>query len=240
MDLVRVGKIGVGVKVPKVRLRTFGHQARRRKAGNKGNYIIVTCKTDNVQFTINGIKRTYNVIPNKPTKIQIDEKITSLENFSFQQNRYSITFLDISKLDVSSCYSFLRLTGWLDACTEINAAFNLDVPSRDLRASFDSDAALKNLNISTWNMAHSTGWVNYNTVFLRCTSLTNLKFGYNLNKTVDFKDCPLSHESALSVINGLAPVNSTQTITFSKATYNTLTNEEIALATSKGWSVASS
>ena len=49
---------------------------------------------------------------------------------------------------------------------------------------------------------------------------------------------PTPHGYALSVINGLAEVNTPETVTFNSTTYATLTDEEIAIATNKGWNVA--
>lgn len=41
------------------------------------------------------------------------------------------------------------------------------------------------------------------------------------------------------LINGLANVTTAKTITFKTSTYNTLTEEQKAVATSKGWTIAS-
>lgn len=76
-------------------------------------------------------------------------------------------------------------------------------------------------------------------MFYRCTSLTEvtgeirgLKLGINLSA------CPLTNGSAMVFINGLADVTTAQTVTFSTATYATLTEGQIAIATAKGWTVA--
>lgn len=48
---------------------------------------------------------------------------------------------------------------------------------------------------------------------------------------------PLINASAMVFINGLGSSTNTPSITFKSTTYDTLTEEQIALATSKGWSV---
>ncbi len=75
-------------------------------------------------------------------------------------------------------------------------------------------------------------------MFKGCTSLTTVK-GKNNVFAVDFvlSDSPLTNKSAMVFINGLSDVASTKEITFKRTTYDTLTEEQIAMATSKGWSV---
>lgn len=72
-------------------------------------------------------------------------------------------------------------------------------------------------------------------MFKLCKSLANLKFGKGLKKSIDLTDCPLTHTSALSVINGLSKVEEKQTITFSKITYDTLTKDDKEIAENKKW-----
>ena len=50
---------------------------------------------------------------------------------------------------------------------------------------------------------------------------------------------PLSHDSAMVLINGLSTTTANLKITFKASTYNTLTADDIAIATAKGWTVAS-
>ncbi len=60
---------------------------------------------------------------------------------------------------------------------------------------------------------------------------TNISLTYN----------PLDNDSAMIIINGLydySGTGSTRTIKFRTSTYNTLTDEQKAIATSKGWTVS--
>ena len=77
-------------------------------------------------------------------------------------------------------------------------------------------------------------------MFYGCTSLRNLSFGKNYsNYTLDLGDCPLTHTSAMSVINGLKQCSKEAQLIFSTETFNTLTQEELALALSLGFTVVS-
>ncbi|MBD5294849.1 MAG: BspA family leucine-rich repeat surface protein [Bacteroides sp.] len=77
-------------------------------------------------------------------------------------------------------------------------------------------------------------------MFYGCSSLRNLSFGKNYsNYTLDLGDCPLTHTSAMSVINGLKQCTKNPQLIFSAETYDTLTDEELALALSLGFTVVS-
>ena len=77
---------------------------------------------------------------------------------------------------------------------------------------------------------------NTNLAFYGCTSLTDVDGFTGLKVNIDFSDSPLTHDSALNVIDNLA-VSSGHKVTFKKTTFDTLTPEDIAKATSKGWEI---
>lgn len=242
--------------VPTVRLPG---QAKFGSAGddpNKGKTIIVTATTDSVTLNINNTAHTYAVTPNKPTKIVIDEEITSLSQFAYKNT--TITALDLSKLKIDNAVNLAtafrecsKLASLLLPNVKVNYIANafyraesitsLDASMIDISdviavtAVFGSMYKLTTLDISTWDFSRVISTYD----FLYSKVLEDLKFGYNLKISTSFQYTSLTHESALSVINGLAEVTTTQTLTFKATTYNTLTDEEIAIATSKGWSVVS-
>ena len=96
--------------------------------------------------------------------------------------------------------------------------------------------SLTSLNISSFNLSAVT---NVDNMFNECSSLTDLQFGTNLKVSLDLSDSPLTHTSALSVLNGLATITTSQSITFKASTYSTLTAAEIKTATDKGWAITS-
>lgn len=51
---------------------------------------------------------------------------------------------------------------------------------------------------------------------------------------------PLTADSAMVFINGLEEVTETKTLSLKDTTYDSLTEEQIAIATSKGWTVTRS
>ena len=60
-----------------------------------------------------------------------------------------------------------------------------------------------------------------------------------ISTSIDLQSSPLTHDSAMALMNGLNTVTGTKTITFKSTTYETLTEAEIAAATAKGWTVKS-
>ena len=69
--------------------------------------------------------------------------------------------------------------------------------------------------------------------------LTTLKGFVGASANLDISYChQLSHESVMEIINGLATVSG-KTLTLNSTTYNKLTAAELAIATGKGWTVAS-
>ena len=75
-------------------------------------------------------------------------------------------------------------------------------------------------------------------MFYLCTSLSNLYIS-NLKTSLDLFFCPLTHDSALFIINNLQTVPSSagESITFDSSTRDTLTPAEISIATRKGWTI---
>lgn len=93
---------------------------------------------------------------------------------------------------------------------------------------------------SRWASGYSTS---NSECFDGCTSLTNIEWEGDIEilatTNPKFNSCPLTHECALRIINALASASSNVKITFSAHTYGLLTAEDIAIATAKGWTVAS-
>lgn len=181
-----------------------------KDVGRSIYYVFI--KNSSVNITINNVKEQYPPgVLNKITKIVINNKqdIISLKNMFYSQ--IHISYIDLSEFNI-------------DNVTDATNCF------RDCRA-------LEYLDISTWNFGNvkyiGGAFIIYN------SNLTTLKFGYNLKVSIDFSYCPLTHESALSVINGLTEVITPQTITFKNITYSTLTDDDIAIAAIKGWNVVS-
>lgn len=81
----------------------------------------------------------------------------------------------------------------------------------------------------------------YNSPVGNCTSLRTFGGLIGMNKSFYCSGSDvLSYESLLNVLNGLADGVSGQTLTLNEVLVNLLSDEDIAIATNKGWSVSPS
>ena len=104
----------------------------------------------------------------------------------------------------------------------------------DVRGLFYKCNLMRSVDLSEFDFSNITDTAN---MFTGCTSLTDLKFGKNLRVSLDLSDCPLTHESVLSVIDGLAEVDEQQTLSLNYETYATLTDEGIKIIKNKNWKI---
>ena len=148
-----------------------------------------------------------------------------------------LTSLDLSNFDTSSVTNM----GWMfDGCSKLTSLdlSNFDTSSvTDMKWMFGYCQGLTSLNLSGWNLSKVTNTIN---MFFSCSKLTTITGPITgISVRIDLKYSPLTHDSAMVLMNGLNTVTETKKITFKSTTYETLTEAEIAAATAKGWTVAS-
>lgn len=150
--------------------------------------------------------------------------------------------IDLSMISASSNY--IGMTQCFTSCKKItrivtpNAALTLD------RAFLTcSELVTLQMDLSTTygtgsnRLRNPIGGASSSTA---CKKLTNITNGFkNANTNLQLGYAPLTHESVLQIIDGLGTVSSA-TLTLSASARATLTNDEIAVATSKGWTLATS
>lgn len=142
--------------------------------------------------------------------------------------------LDLSSFNTSKVTDMKEMFGY---CRKLN---HLDLSSFDtsnvtnMSWMFENCKSLKALDISSFNFTNVKNVID---MFYYCFSLTDLKFGKNLKISIDLSDCPLTHESVLSVIDGLAEVEEQQTLWLNCKNYDQLTDEDISFANSKNWKI---
>lgn len=122
---------------------------------------------------------------------------------------------------------FMRCTG-LTSIPQLDTSNSTDFSNMFYEC--DSLTSLPQLNTSKG--------LNFLYMFKGCTSLTTVAGLLGCRYSVTFGDCPLTHQSALNVINSLGiAADPNQSITFSPSTYNTLDAVELQVALNKGWMV---
>lgn len=163
------------------------------------------------------------------------ENVTNMINMF--ASCYALTELDLS---VWNTKSLIQLTGMFSYCGNL---INLNLSGWDVskvRAFtnlFGSCYELNTLNIDGWDF--STG-ISFSGTFSSCRNLKNVIGTISgISANLDLSAAPLTNDSAMVFINGLAQTSLSRTLTFSTTTYNTLTDEQKAIASSKRWTIAS-
>lgn len=75
----------------------------------------------------------------------------------------------------------------------------------------------------------------FENAFRRCVNLQYLGGFVGLKVSIDLRYSPLTHESLMNVINNLAGVTSLPKLSLGETNLAKLTDDEIAIATDKGW-----
>lgn len=158
----------------------------------------------------------------------------------------------------NACYSLKRLpnlTGWdLSKATDVNSMFSGLYGIRELNTDgiifptvntkhdnfFRYCYQLINLNASNIDLKYASA--SYSNFISDCRELIEFyppqNIGYG-NRACNFSFANmLSHDSLLRILNNLATVTTATTLTLGKANLDVLTDEEKAIATSKGWTLA--
>lgn len=147
-------------------------------------------------------------------------------------------FFECTNLKYIEQYDFSNVTnmGWaFYNCSNITTVPPLDTHSvTDIKYCFSDCTKIKSIPLLDFSNVTSAELVFYN-----CTSLTDVGGFIGLKTDIDFSNSPLTHASALNVIDNLdnVPASDGREVTFKSSTFRTLTSAEIAKATSKGWTI---
>ena len=99
---------------------------------------------------------------------------------------------------------------------------------------FKNCTSLTSLDLSNWDTSNVT---NMTDMFLNCSSLTTF-ISMPISVSISFSGCNnLTVDSLMSIVNNLATVTTTQTLTIGSKNIAKLTADQIAIAINKGWTV---
>ena len=149
--------------------------------------------------------------------------------------------IKLSSLDVSN-FNTENVTNMSRMFNELYTIKELDV--RNINT--DKVVYMSQMFGGNFSCILNTLYLNFNTsqvtnmseMFWRQTALKNVIGRFDGTKVnLRLADCPLTADSAMVFINGLAEVSEAKTITFKSTTFDSLTPEQIAVATFKGWNV---
>jgi len=213
-------------------------------------------------FDTSKVTTMYNLFSSCSQLTSIDvsrfntDKVTNMQ--SMFGNCSKLTSLDLSNFDTSSV---TKMSSMFSQCKNLTS---LDVSNFDtskvttMSYMFDGCTVLTSLDLSNFDASSVTSDTS---MFRNCSKLTdflsfkNLGKGYTQktqnysNYKLDLSNCKaLTHDSLMSVINNLYDLNLTydvanggtlykQALTLGSTNLAKLTEDEIAIATNKGWNV---
>ena len=173
--------------------------------------------------------------------------VTSMSNMFYDcYKNGGITSLDLSNFDTSkvTSMSYMFNYGNTYSDTDSQGLTSLDISNfntskvTSMYYMFANHRELTELYINFDVRSIKDDNYSYNDIFYNCYSLENVVGKFEGAKNfLNLSDCPLTEASAMVFINGLATVTTTRTLKLSRTTYDSLTPEQIAIATSKGWTV---
>ena len=151
-----------------------------------------------------------------------------------------LTSLDISTFDTSNVKNMTYMFYGCSNLTSLNLSTFDTSEVIYITCMFYGCSNLTSLNLSTFDTSKVTS---NSMMFNSCNSLTNVVWGNNWasNSAItsfDVSPCPLSHDSCLDLFNKLATKSSNATLQLSTTTKGYMSEEEIAIATNKGWTVS--
>ena len=216
-----------------------------------------------IQLRVNGIDEQIDINEDKTFEHTfVNVPVTYINNFT-SACKDELKTLDLSSFDTSQVTSMNEAFYKCTNLTSIDLT-NLDTSNVTyMNSMFYNCNSLKLLDVSNFNTSKVTDMSgmffydselidlymnfdvssvkNFDYIFWLSGNLKNVvgKFeGTKLN--LDLSYCPLTADSAMVFINGLATVTEQRTLSLSATTYDSLTNEQIAIATAKGWTVTRS
>lgn len=149
----------------------------------------------------------------------------------------ALTTLNISGLNNNGVTNMSYMCYQDSNLTTVNLS-NIDTSQvTDMRGMFYQCSALASINLDGWDFSSVTNMAN---MFYQCSALTTILGTFTgIKVSLDLKHSPLDNASAVRVISSLSTVTSTRTLTLKSTVYSALTSAQKAVATSKGWTLAS-
>ena len=218
------------------------------------DYLKVTDKVTSMSYMFNGCSSL--------TQLDVSNWDTSnvtVMNHMFN-NCSKLIRLDVSNLDTSKVINMGSMFNSCKLLTQLDvSSFNTSKVT-NMGYMFYNCSSLTQLDVSNWDTKDVT---TMNNMFTYCSQLTQLDVSnFNTSKVANmtnfianapvlqnFISCAipvsfgasgtaLTHDSLMSIINNLAAVTTTQTLTLGSTNLAKLSSEEKAIATNKGWTLA--
>ena len=150
-----------------------------------------------------------------------------------------LTSINVSNFDTSNVTSFQAMFSNCESLTELDLSNFNNSKVTTMTMMFYYCKSLMSLNLSTWDVSKVNASYMISNIFKGCTALVDFMAPKNISIDMNMSDCNnLSHDSLMSIINNLITTTSSKTFTLGATNKAKLTDEELAIATNKGWKIA--
>ena len=163
-------------------------------------------------------------------------KVTNMNRVFYYAQ--SLETLDLSNWDTKKVSDMSYMFSNCSGLIELNLS-NWDVSAvSTMSYMFQYCRNLTILDLSGWDISKITASYMVSSMFSECPKLADFKAPKNINVNMSFSSCTqLTHDSLMSIINNLATVTTTKTLTLGSTNLAKLTDDEKAIATNKGWTL---
>ena len=185
-------------------------------------------------------------------------QVTGMVDLFYQCS--NLETIDLTNVYTSNVTDMTRIFGICSGLKSLDVS-NFDTSKViNMRGMFANCSNLKSLDLTNFNTSKV---INIALMFYGCDMLSDLYLNFDVSQSngIDspfglchlltnvvgkfegtkdnlyLSSCPLTAQSAMVFINGLATVTETRRLSLNATTYDSLTPEQIAIATSKGWTV---
>ena len=178
----------------------------------------------------------FNIVTNATNMFKGCASLTSVPLFDTQNVTDTTSMFSgctsLTSVPLFDTQNVTIMYGMFNDCQSLISIPQLDTSkATSMREMFSNCSSL-----TTVPLLDTQNVVNMIRTFYNCTSLKNVGGFIGLKTDLNFEHSPLTHDSALNVIDNLA-VSTGHIVQFKKTTFDTLTPEDIAKATDKGWKI---
>ena len=168
-------------------------------------------------------------------------KVTNM--YAMFRNCWGLTSLDVSNFNTSNVNDMRYMFANCYKLTSLDLS-NFDTSNvTSMAYMFSNCFNLISLDMTNCDISKCTSGISISSMFgssssTGCSKLTDFKAPKNISGNIVVSYSPLlTHDSLMSIINNLATVTSSNTLTLGATNKAKLTADEIAIATNKGWTV---
>lgn len=207
------------------------------------NHMFWYCRTltslDLSSFDTSNVTNMNHMFWNCWNMVEVDVSSFDTSNVTNMYNMFNgcwdLTSLDLSHFDTGNVTDMYGMFNGCKSLTSLNVS-NFDISKiSTMSYMFQGCEKLTELDLSSFDVGNVSYFTN---TFAECSALTHFQAPKNINRTIAFGDCPnLTHDSLMSIINNLAIVTVNRTLGLGETNLAKLSEEEIAIATNKGWTV---